>query len=238
MDSKVNFKTMEIPNNKPQHKPQLMLFSGGRDSSLVAAQLMHNNIPLHLFTANNGCSVFGEPIKVRIDELKGVYGDLVVSHRIHNIVGTFREISLLQLEQDILQHKKNLILLGEKLAIHVHALAYCLSNGIYIMNDGLTKYQSRFAEQRDKARLFLEKFCASYNIEYKSPIYNVATSVDDVKNKLMRLGLSPKSLEGVTVFGSTFSPATDDVIVEYLESKLSTAKDILHYLVGNEYKNI
>ena len=43
---------MEITEN-----PQLVMFTGGRDSTLTACQLMLRGIPVHLFSANSGCSL-------------------------------------------------------------------------------------------------------------------------------------------------------------------------------------
>ena len=36
---------------------QLVMFTGGRDSTLAACSLMLRGIPVHLYTANSGCSL-------------------------------------------------------------------------------------------------------------------------------------------------------------------------------------
>jgi len=211
---------------------QLLLFSGGRDSTLVAAMLMNNQIPLHLITADNGCGLFKEPLYIRYNELKNKYSDLLITHHIMSIAGSFREIALLNIENDILKFQKNLVLLGEKLAMMAHAIVYCIRNEIKIINDGLTKYQDRFSEQREIAKTYLQNLCTEYNVIYKSPIYESSIHVDDVKNKLLRFGLSPKSMEGVTIFGSTASNASDEVILQYLKEKESITKEIITFLLS------
>ncbi|OYZ37823.1 MAG: hypothetical protein B7Y25_03125 [Alphaproteobacteria bacterium 16-39-46] len=212
------------------------MFTGGRDSTLTAALLMLRNIPVHLYTANSGCSVHRDVIQYRITELKNKFGDLIISHTMADISGTFRSISLENIESDILKYKKNLILLGEKLALHVHLVDFCLRNKIGIVNDGLSKYQESWPDQRNVAREFLQIFMSSYNIDYNSPVYESSTSEAVVKYQLMQLGLSNKPLEGSTLFGDTFSVADDNTILEYLKEKENLAHSHVNFLTQGLFK--
>ena len=191
-------------------KAELVLFTGGRDSTLAACTRMLQNIPVQLLTMNSGCSL----------------------HRDVLISGAFRSIALINIESDMKKYQKNLILLGEKLAIHVHAVAVCKKTGLAVVNDGSTRYQIEFAEQRETARTFFYDWMAEFGIEYRSPIYDYATTEERVKIRLAQLGLSTKSLEGATMFADSFSTPSDEVVLEYLVNKRRIAQDILSFLLS------
>lgn len=211
--------------------PQLVMYSGGRDSTLTAGVLMLQHIPVYLFSANSGCSLHREPLQLGVEALRKRFGDLVVAHKVEDISGTFREIALKNIETDIPKYRKNLILLGEKFAIHVHAIDLCKRLGMTVVNDGVNKYQSDYPEQRLVAVEFLRDFMSSYGIDYRSPIYDYGGKLE-VKYRLLQLGLSTKSLEGITIFGDTFTTPSDEVIFQYLEDKEPLARDIVSFLTG------
>lgn len=213
--------------------PQLVMFTGGRDSTLAASVLMLKEIPVVLFTGDSKCGLHREVFKYRIEELRRRFGSLVVDHVVEDVSGAFRAIALEDIESDILKHRKNLILLGEKLALHVHVVNFCKRQGIETINDGIVSYQRDLPEQRQIAKDFLVKFMADYEIDYQSPIYEVS-SQDDVKYKLLQLGLATKSLEGVSIFGDTFSVPSDEAIRSYLEEKAPLARRIVSFLMGKE----
>ncbi|AOM42449.1 hypothetical protein [Xenorhabdus hominickii] len=211
---------------------QLVMFTGGRDSTLVAVHLMLQNIPVHLFTANSGCSLHRGILKYRVQELKDKFGDLLINHHVEDISGSFRTLAIENLEEDILNYKKNLVLLGEKIAIHAHIICYCMKTGIKIINDGITHYQKEFPEQRLVAKEYFVDFMKEYKIEYNSPIYEFAKSQDDVKYRLLQAGISTKSLEGISIFSDSFSYASDEIILSYLKRKENKSRDIIEFLTG------
>lgn len=211
---------------------QLVMFTGGRDSTLVAVKLMLQNIPVHLFTASSGCSLHREILTHRVNELRNRFGELVVTHHIEDISGSFRTLAIETIEEDILKDKKNLVLLGEKIAIHAHIINYCHRNNINIINDGITEYQKEFPEQRLVAKEYFVDFISQYGIAYESPIYEFAKSQDDVKYRLLQAGISTKSLEGLSVFADSFTPASDEVIMNYLQRKEHKCRDIIQFLSG------
>ncbi len=220
---------------KNQHSvnPQLVMFTGGRDSTLAACYLMLQGIPVHLWSGNSGCSLHRSLLSLRVEELKNRFGDLLVAHTVTDISGAFRAIAIEQLEQDILTHRKNLVLLGEKLAIHAHLVDFCRRNQIAVVNDGITYYQQEYPEQRQVAKRFLVEMMAQYGISYQSPIYEFARSAEDVKYRLLQLGLSTKSLEGISLFADSFTTPDDEVILAYLQDKAPQAQDIISFLAGD-----
>lgn len=213
---------------------QLVMFTGGRDSTLAACHLMLQGIPVQLYSANSGCSLHRGILSHRVDELRRRFGELVVGHTVEDISGAFRAIAIEHIETDILKHKKNLVLLGEKLAIHAHLVDFCRRNDISIVNDGITNYQKEFPEQRLVAKEYFVKMMEKFDIEYRSPIYEFAQSSDDVKYKLLQLGISTKSLEGVSIFGDSFTTPSDEVILSYLQEKTPLAMSIIDFLSGGQ----
>lgn len=211
---------------------QLVMFTGGRDSTLAASVLMLQGVPVHLFSGNSGCSLHRDILAMRVAELRARFGDLVITHLVQDISGAFRSIAIESLERDILTYRKNLVLLGEKVAIHAHMIDYCQRNGITVVNDGIAHYQREFPEQRMVAKEYFVDFIAGYGIDYRSPIYHFATSVDEVKYRLLQLGLSTKSLEGVSIFADSFTTPSDDTILAYLREKEPLCRDIIDFLSG------
>lgn len=211
---------------------QLVMFTGGRDSTLTASHLMLQGIPVRLWSGNSGCSLHRGILTYRVQELRERFGNLVVTHVVQDISGSFRTIAIAELESDIIKHRKNLVLLGEKIAIHAHVIDYCRRGGIRTINDGIAFYQKEFPEQRMVAKEYFVDFMAQYGVTYNSPIYEFAKSADDVKYRLLQIGLSTKSLEGVSIFADSFSVPSDDTITSYLRQKEHLCHDIISFLSG------
>lgn len=155
-----------------------------------------------------------------------------------DVSGTFRSIALEHIEQDILTDKKNLIVVGEMLAIMVHVVDFCLRSQLSIVNCGFTKYQEEFPEQRETSIEFISNFLKIYNIYLDCPIYKDATTIEFVKYKLLQIGLSNKPLEGSTLFSDTFSRADDQTILNYLERKKIMAYEHVKFLTQDLFKNL
>ena len=73
---------------------QLVMFTGGRDSTLAACSLMLRGIPVHLYTANSGCSLHRDVLEVRVREMRSRFGGLVLRHVKQDISGSFRSLAL------------------------------------------------------------------------------------------------------------------------------------------------
>ena len=94
-------KTIRIASSQDHIQTQLVMFTGGRDSTLTAASLMLQGIPVHLFTANSGCSLHRAILALRVEELRGRFGELVVTHVSQDIAGALRSIAIENLEADM-----------------------------------------------------------------------------------------------------------------------------------------
>lgn len=196
-----------------------VLFTGGRDSSLVACLEALQGKEVHLLTCNSGIGIKSELSEIRVEELKNRFPEQIVGRTVLPTYGLFRSVAISNLEEDFKRWGVNLVLLGDKLAIHAAATVYCLQNGITRIVDGCVGYQKDLAEQKNVAIEILSAFEEKYGITYECPIYHFG-SQDDVKYALLTIGLSSKSLEGVSVFGDAFSEPTDQMVEEYMNDKL------------------
>ena len=239
MNDQLNFENTTYGKEVFKEKAQVVLFSGGRDSTLTASLLMMRKIPVCLLSADSGASIHREVSQYRIKELVKKFGRyLVVDYKTLDVSGTFRSIALENIESDILSDKKNLIVLGEMLAIMAHATDFCLRNDYQTINCGFTRYQEEFPEQREPSIDFFQKFLSKYKIKLQCPIYEEATSIEYVKYRLMQVGLSNKPLEGSTLFSDTFSKADTQTIMHYLQRKEDLAHQHIKFLTQNLYANL
>ena len=224
---------MKKIENLPENT-KIVLFTGGRDSTLTASYLMLKGFPVFLLSADSGASVHRGITKYRIKELKKRFGNLVTGNLTIDVAGSFRKIALRDIEQDILTDHKNLVVLGEKIAILAHTVDFCRRNKLFDVSLGYAKYQQEFPEQRDVSRERLQQLLAGYDINCTYPIYDLCEKIEDVKYRLMEIGLSNKPLEGSTLFGDTFSKASDDVIGSYIERKVGLFHEQIKFLGAEE----
>jgi hypothetical protein len=204
----------------------LVLFSGGRDSSLSACLLATAGRRVHLLTCNNGVSIGGDLSQHRYVELQTALRERLEGRTVVSSMGLFRRVALQDIESDFARFGKNLILLGSQLAIHTEGIVFCLDHGLKSMAAGMNKYQEHFPEQMVIAREKLRSFCGEFGIEYLLPIADFETE-DEVKYRLLDYGVSTKSLEAVSIFSDTFSQPTADQVAEYIDLKLPICREYI-----------
>lgn len=195
-----------------------VLFSGGRDSTLVACLLALKGVKLHLLTGSCGLGIGTEIVETRFQELSRKFSGNIVAWKTLDIKGLLGAIAFRNIENDFREHQTNLILLGEKMALHTEAILYCLSMGIKYIADGTTKYQAHLAEQAPEAVTFFCEFSEEYGIQYLTPVYEAA-SEQQVKDHLFILGISTKSLESISLLSDSFSKPSEGVSALYLAQK-------------------
>jgi hypothetical protein len=204
----------------------LVLFSGGRDSSLAACLLATAGRRVHLLTCNNGVCIGGDLSQHRYVELQTALGQRLEGRSVLSSMGLFRRVALQDIESDFARFGKNLILLGSQLATHTEGIMFCLDSGLKSMAAGSTKYQEHFPEQMGVARERLRAFCGEFGVEYLLPVGDF-TSEDDVKYRLLDYGVSTKSLEAVSIFSDTFSQPPADQVAEYIDLKLPLCREYI-----------
>jgi hypothetical protein len=206
----------------------VVLFSGGRDSSLTACLFLKDGVIVHLLTCNDGTLIDHQISTYRFDEIKAAFPLINITRTTVSTYGLFRRIALVDIESDFLKFKKNLIFLGSQLATHTEGILYCLNHNIDVLASGFTNYESNLAEQMPETIPILTSFIAEYGIKYTTPIYGYG-SEDEVKYRLLDFGISTKSLEGVSIFADTFSDPTPEVVSEYIKAKLPICRDYISF---------
>lgn len=187
-----------------KQKGALVLFSGGRDSSATAIEMIKKDFYSTLFTYQAGLSeLTGEQgdsaPSIRHKELISIFTESINKNRI--IEGNTYLIRKLAIEKTNETHIVYPIALA--LAVHSQAIVYCLKNGIKNIACGYSGYQSaedRYIEQRDDFSKLMKLFLNNYGIEYHTPI--IKKTKNEVIDILERNGISSNSLENKSLFGA------------------------------------
>jgi hypothetical protein len=213
----------------------VVMFSGGRDSSLAAVTYCTRGYRVQLLRFITGLGIPSPLPKIRESELRGRFGDqLLPTPGPIRIYGLVRRIAIAEIEDDFKRFGgKNLVLLGEKLALQAASIVHCLSNAIDVLADGTSGYEADMPEQRDIAIDFFSELSQRYGIRYETPV-RAATSSDEVKYALLEAGISTKSLEAISMFADSFSTADDDTIRAYLELKKAHAISYIERFTASE----
>jgi len=208
-------------------KKCVLLFSGGRDSSLACIELAKQDYTLYLLTFDNGAILNLNYSNQRYKELKKLLPNKIKSRIVLPSFGLFKEISLKGLENDFSKYKKNLICMGCKLTMHVLSLSYCIEKNIKNIADGYTEYQKDYMEQRPEVISEIKKLHSEFGVRYLNPVYDV-TDVKEIKKRLMIAGLSPESMEGSCLFGDTFSVPSTEILMAYLKEKIELCRPYMN----------
>jgi 7-cyano-7-deazaguanine synthase in queuosine biosynthesis len=211
----------------------VVLFSGGRDSSLTTCLLAKDGATVHMLSTFNGAVVQTDIVEIRYSEIKLLFGEQIVNRTVIPSYGLFRKVALKDIEQDFKTYHYNLIPLGDAIATHTIAVIYCLRNNIKTVASGYTSYQSSFPEQFPEAIELTRNFLAEYGISYLTPVLGYG-SVDEVKYRLFDFGISTKSYEGVSLFADTFSTPTPEVVTGYIKSKLELCRQYIASMVPKQ----
>ncbi len=210
----------------------IVLFSGGRDSSLAACLEARATQSVVLLTAQTGATIPTTVSDIREDEIRQAF-PLVQFERVRpHAAGIFRRLAIADIESDFARHGTNLILLGHQMAIQCEGIIEALRRGGQRVVSGFSHYQSpAFMEQTPEAIAITKRFFREYSLEFAVPIAKYET-LDDVKFALLDFGVTTKSLEAVSLFADSFSPPRPGAIEEYMESKLDTCRAYIDRRAG------
>lgn len=197
----------------------VILFSGGRDSSLAACIAASKSTePTHLLTVENGFGFGPRLVHLRVAELNDAFGEEAFVHHTVSVRGVTQMIALRELEKDAQEFSTSLITLGSAAAMVARAAAFALSHECDTVMTGYSGYQRHFPEQTDEALGWFKGFYAEYNLAFECPIREF-TSEREVQDALLLYDISGKSLERSSPFADSFSPASGADIIGYLEKK-------------------
>lgn len=184
-----------------------MLFSGGLDSTLAAAQLLEAGAPrVHLLTFCNGFCVKVENSRVHVDELQSMYGADRVLHQITYVTDIFEELRR-PLMNLIREYESTLVFdLCCRLSFETAALIYCVNNGVERVACGTNMDQGRLFLERPEYLEVVTDYFAEYGIEYFTPVYARMGGRQGRIDKLQerKISTGPRFLEKFNITNSLF----------------------------------
>ncbi len=169
-----------------------VLFSGGTDSTLAAAQMLEEFERVTLLTFDPGFLFFIGNTRVHAKKLQQVFGEDRVEHQIIDIRPFIKEILGRDVSGDLKEYGFNmtsLVCLGCRLSMHAFAIYWCLKNEVPYIADGSIRAQSTIPEQMESVIRRNRRFYSQeYGIHHFSPIYEETES--DLR--LEELGIADK----------------------------------------------
>jgi hypothetical protein len=169
-----------------------VLFSGGTDSTLAAAQMLEEFDRVTLLTFDPGYLLFINNTKVHAKKLAKHFGSDRVTHLIIDIRHYINDILGSNPAEDVKEYGFNLaslVCLGCRLSMHAYAITWCLQNKVPYLADGSIRAQSTIPEQMETVIRRNRRFYSQvYGIHHFSPIYEESESDE----RLDELGISGK----------------------------------------------
>lgn len=203
--------------------PVALLFSGGRDSTAVAVQLRELGHPLQLLTFRSGLGSDEGLLPLRVAELGRAWPQSAFSVHTFNVAGLVREICFRDIAEDIRLDGRQLILLGEAVAMLTEAVRFCVREGVGTLAMGATGYQAHYPEQQPQSLRMFEEFCDAFGVRFITPAATWDSELF-VKDELRMAGLSTKSLESASTLADLDDRPPPDAVQAYLSRKLAAAR--------------
>lgn len=201
----------------------VLMFSGGRDSTLAALRLVKEGLRPTLVTISSN-HLFGiEAVRARIDEMA-----------VHLPVNT-RWIRIEQptnLATDTSFYKQTCLPCHH--AYVVVAAAVARNVGARQLAFGYTRYQNNWPEQTPLAIASLRTVLSEYEIELQLPVADLASS-EEAQAELTRAGLSTKSLEqkcSRQVTNVTLSPEALSAQISLWEAAIRRSMGSIDHIAG------
>lgn len=212
----------------------LVLFSGGRDSSLAACLEANAGRDLLLMTARTGATIATDVVSNRVEEIRRAFPSIAVEWHQPHSAGIFRRIAIANIESDFAKYKTNLILLGHQLAIQCEGITLALRRGIPRVISGFSGYQAdEYMEQMPVAISVSRRLFKAYDLTFETPIAGYE-SLNEVKFQLLDFGVTTKSLEAVSLFADSFSAPINGAVEDYMISKIPTCTAYIKLKTGIE----
>ncbi|MGW2307716.1 hypothetical protein [Actinomadura luteofluorescens] len=211
----------------------LVMFSGGRDSSLAACLEANVGHEVVLMTVRTGATIETDVVSTRVAEITRAFPSVTIRHIRPHGMGIFRRLAIADIEDDFRAFGSNLILLGHQMAIQCEAIVSALRFGIQRTVTGFSSYQAaEYMEQMPVAIEVSRSLFAEYGLFFETPIRRY-DSLDEVKYQLLDFGITTKSLEAVSLFADSFSIPEEGAVVGYMESKLPTCRRYIELKAKN-----
>lgn len=152
----------------------VVLYSGGSDSTCVAALMAERFGRLHLLTFDRYGFHHIERSRETVGALEERFPQVEFVHRILRIEKLFAHLAfrdyLARLRRFGFRMLQNCTFCA--LANHLRALAYCQEHGIVHVADGVTRELPLLPSHMEEPIQRLREMYASYGIEYHTPVYD------------------------------------------------------------------
>ncbi len=183
-----------------------MMFSGGMDTTLAAAQLLESGEAerLHLLTFCNGFCVRVESSRLHVEELRQHYGADRIIHDISYVTEIFEEMRA-PLVDLVRKYRSTLVFdLCCRLSFETSAIIYALNNGIRHVADGTDVHQGRLFLEKPAYLRVARAFFAEHGIDYFSPVYGAQGGREGRIEALRQRGFTvgPPALERLNITNS------------------------------------
>ena len=179
----------------------VVLFSGGTDSTCVAALSAQDFQEIHLLTFFE-LGTKNSPIPVEnVSRLREKFPAVKFVHKVISTDLLVKKISYDRYWRNLLRHHFFVLATPgfSTLSWHVTALQYCLKEGISVVRDGQTRELMHFPGHMDCIIALFRDLYAKYDVLYENPVRQWAIPLDQqVIDRLIvgRHGFFPSSSGG------------------------------------------
>lgn len=198
----------------------VLLFSGGRDSSAVAAAFCHAfpQSQLHLFFVDNGLLSRIESTERQAKVIMNLFPDMDIQFHTRRVSQMMRIAGMQQIEKDFISKNFSTLLICVtcKLIMNFAAIRFTQEIGVNVILDGYAKRQADYPEQTKAFMTFVKSLFVQNNVTYLSPLYNFLSSKEKVNEALKEMGVSILKQEPICMWANSFSPANEEEIRAYL----------------------
>jgi hypothetical protein len=163
-------------------------FTGGKDSTLLAALMAQQFDRVHLLSFCHPLIVGLDKVPLNVEKLRLLYGEDKFAHTIIDNERLLRQLYAGHWLQDLRKYKTyaaNNFCGPCRLSMITHTIVYCLRNEIAFVRDGANRTGFDLTQQV-WALAMLKEFYQEYDIDYDCTLYD--SSRNDIE--LLKLGLS------------------------------------------------
>lgn len=208
----------------------VLLFSGGRDSTAVAAAfcVAFAQGELHFLFFDNGLLTSIDATKCQYQMISNLYYNVNTIFEQTDVRYAMCTAGMKFIEDDLVSRRYStlLICVACKTIMHYECIKYAILKGIKVVIDGSAIRQNMFPEQTLSYMNFIRELYSQFGLIHISPLYNYLTSKDVVTETLNGLGVSIHKQEPSCMWADAFSQARDDEIVKYATRSLKILRSL------------
>jgi hypothetical protein len=163
-------------------------FTGGKDSTLLAALMAQQFEHIHLLSFRNSLIVDLENISVNVQKLEQIFGQGRFFHSVIDNESLLKHLYTGRWLRDIRKYKTyaaNNVCSSCRLSMISHTIVYCLSHNVAYVRDGANRTGFDLSQQVWSLEV-LRGFYQEYKIDYACSLYESPRNDID----LLNLGLS------------------------------------------------